>query len=210
MGVEMTVQRRPPFWRRQFYVHAIQKTFAIYFGVYLFAYSLLVFGLALFVPHLITALKLYLPLPIEQRAMAASQFLALAETVGPALVAIIIGSALFSIYLTHRLAGPLYRFEQHANALAQGDLSIRIKLRRGDELQELASMINKTVTQMDTALGEIVHLQVTREAALQAIIVRLKTRPGSDPESLHDLELMLKAGQQINSVLNRFRISPRS
>jgi methyl-accepting chemotaxis protein len=206
---EAVQQNRPPLWKRRFYVHAIQKTYAIYLGAYLFAYSFLVFGLAFFVPQLIRALKLYLPLPIEQRALAASEFLAFAETMGPAVVALIIGSALFSIYLTHRLAGPLYRFERHAADLAQGNLSLRIRLRYNDELQELARMINETVEKLDGTLGEIRDREASRQASLKRVLEKLKGVGSPDHQALQQLELTLKEGEHISDLLKRFKLSSR-
>ncbi|MFT7676334.1 MAG: signal transduction histidine kinase [Planctomycetota bacterium] len=46
------------------------------------------------------------------------------------------------ILLTHRIAGPVYRFEQHFSALARGEDPGRCKIRSGDELQELCELIN--------------------------------------------------------------------
>src|SRR2546429_9555289 len=37
---EYSPKRRPPFWKRRFYVHEIQKTFAIWLGLALVSYSL--------------------------------------------------------------------------------------------------------------------------------------------------------------------------
>jgi methyl-accepting chemotaxis protein len=207
---EAVQQNRPPIWRRRFYVHAIQKTYAIYLATYLFAYSLLVFGLAFFVPQFIRALKLYLPLPIEQRAVAATEFLAFAETMGPAVFALIIGSALFSIYLTHRLAGPLYRFERHAADLAEGDLSLRIRLRQGDELQELARMINETIEKLDGTLAEIRDREVSRQTGLKRTLEKLKGAASPDHQVLQQLELSLKEGELIGDLLRRFKLSQRS
>jgi methyl-accepting chemotaxis protein len=206
---EAVQQNRPPIWRRRFYVHAIQKTYAIYLATYLFAYSLLVFGLSFFIPQFIRALKLYLPLPIEQRAVAATEFLAFAETMGPAVLALIVGSALFSIYLTHRLAGPLYRFERHAANLAQGDLSLRIRLRQGDELQELARMINETVERLDGTLADIRDRERTRQAGLTRMLQKLKRDGTPDVQSIQQLEVVLKEGEHISDLLQRFKLSQR-
>lgn len=44
--------------------------------------------------------------------------------------------------LTHRVAGPLIRITNTLQQLAAGDYSIRIKLRKGDSLTEVADAIN--------------------------------------------------------------------
>lgn len=53
--------------------------------------------------------------------------------------------ALFAIGLvmTHRIAGPIHRFEGFFEQLAGGQRPVPVRLRKGDELQELARLINR-------------------------------------------------------------------
>jgi len=44
--------------------------------------------------------------------------------------------------LTHRVAGPFYRFEKTVDEMSKGDLSVKIGLREKDEGKELAEKIN--------------------------------------------------------------------
>ncbi|MCX5715654.1 MAG: methyl-accepting chemotaxis protein [Candidatus Omnitrophica bacterium] len=48
-----------------------------------------------------------------------------------------------SIILSHRIAGPLYRIEKYISAVAKGDFSEKLTLRKKDELKDLAFMINE-------------------------------------------------------------------
>src|SRR5438309_11848334 len=136
-------KKRPPLWKRRFYVHKIQRTYAIWFGLFMFFSALLVFGLAFLVRCVPPPLKLASSLPLAERATAANQFLVVAQTIWPALVVLIPAAAVLSIYLTHRLAGPLFRFEQAARELIRGNLALRIRLRKRDELHELAGLLNQ-------------------------------------------------------------------
>lgn len=49
---------------------------------------------------------------------------------------------IITIVLTHKIAGPLYRFEQTLKAMGERKLNQRIYLRTGDEGQELGRLIN--------------------------------------------------------------------
>lgn len=49
---------------------------------------------------------------------------------------------LMSLYVSHRFAGPIHRFEKSAQAVASGDLTHRVSLRTGDELLELQEEFN--------------------------------------------------------------------
>lgn len=50
--------------------------------------------------------------------------------------------AAVSLFVTHRIAGPLYRLARSMDMVAAGDLTRRIHLRRSDELQETAAAFN--------------------------------------------------------------------
>ena len=50
---------------------------------------------------------------------------------------------IISAILSHKMAGPVYRFEQTCKAIAKGDFSQRVHLRKGDRLQELQVEFNK-------------------------------------------------------------------
>lgn len=47
------------------------------------------------------------------------------------------------LIMTHRVAGPIYRFEVFFNQLLGGKRPKDIVLRKGDELQEMCQMINR-------------------------------------------------------------------
>ncbi len=202
-------KKRPLLWRRRFYVHKIQRTYAIWFGLFMFFSALLVFGLAFLVPFIPPALKLASPLPLAERARAANQFLVLAETVTvwPALAVLIPAAAVFSIYLTHRLAGPLFRFEQTARELIRGNLALRIRLRKGDELHELAGLLNEVLDTIEPAFREIRESEAHVREAVSWIMDEMRKQPSVNREALNRLEIALKGSQRINETLKRFQLS---
>ena len=51
----------------------------------------------------------------------------------------------FSIIFSHRIAGPVYRLEHTLDMVIKGEDVRDIKLRKGDELQELAARINDLI-----------------------------------------------------------------
>lgn len=67
---------------------------------------------------------------------------------------------LFSIYLSHKIAGPLYRLEKDVKALAQdGDLTRVFRLRKRDEMQGMAEALNGLVNGFRTKLLESASLR---------------------------------------------------
>ena len=61
---------------------------------------------------------------------------------GVALASIIVVGYLH-LRMTHRVAGPLYRIRQHLGHVRDGDLALRVVLRQGDELQDMAQSFNE-------------------------------------------------------------------
>jgi len=51
----------------------------------------------------------------------------------------------FSIIFSHRIAGPIYRFEQTLDKLIQGEDVEYIRLRKNDELKGLAAKLNDLI-----------------------------------------------------------------
>lgn len=49
----------------------------------------------------------------------------------------------YVISLGHRFFGPIVPLSSHIDKLISGDYSARVKLRKGDELHELADKLNK-------------------------------------------------------------------
>jgi methyl-accepting chemotaxis protein len=78
-----------------------------------------------------------------------------------------------SMFLTHRFAGPLYRFEKSVEEMTRGNFAFEIKLRSKDEAKELAEMINTFNMTLSSRLKEIrdiaedlsIHLADARSSA---------------------------------------------
>lgn len=48
-----------------------------------------------------------------------------------------------TVFLTHRISGPLYRLNASIKAMADGDFSFRVILRKKDDAKELAESLNR-------------------------------------------------------------------
>lgn len=59
-----------------------------------------------------------------------------------------------SIFVSHKIAGPVYRFEESAKTIASGDFSLRIRLRKSDELHDLADAFNRMSESLESIVKE--------------------------------------------------------
>ncbi len=71
--------------------------------------------------------------------------------VGVFLVVIQIG--LLTIFFSHKVAGPVYRFEKVCNNIIKGIYTDEIRLRQGDEMQNLARLFNEALRCTRERLG---------------------------------------------------------
>jgi len=58
---------------------------------------------------------------------------------------VIIEMVFLTIYFSHKIAGPVYRLEKSCHAVLEGDFTTVIRLRRGDEMQNLAHLMNNVI-----------------------------------------------------------------
>ena len=60
-----------------------------------------------------------------------------------------------SIFLTHKVAGPIFKLTQYMEALKKGDFSVRIGFRKFDELHYLEKHFNDLASTLDTSLSQM-------------------------------------------------------
>ena len=79
---------------------------------------------------------------------------------------------IFSILLSHRVAGPINRIVQGISQIGEGDIGVKIKLRKGDELLDLAEGIN----QITDKIGAMVNEQKAGLTQIRGRVTDLKSR----------------------------------
>jgi two-component system phosphate regulon sensor histidine kinase PhoR len=99
----------------------------------------------------------------------AEQVRDLRRAVAVALALAFLLTAFLSAALSAPLAGPLNEVMDAARRFAQGDLSARSRVRRGDELGELARIINRSADQLQQRITEIARDRGRTEAILSAM-----------------------------------------
>ena len=57
----------------------------------------------------------------------------------------ILSTFILGVFITHRIAGAIYRMQKDSVAIGNGDLSLAIRLREKDELHDVAGDINNMV-----------------------------------------------------------------
>jgi len=70
----------------------------------------------------------------------------------------------FSLFLSHFIAGPIYRFEKTFEEMRSGNLGVIVRLRKRDEFQEAADLLNQALASLRG------KLQKERDAANIALV----------------------------------------
>jgi methyl-accepting chemotaxis protein len=112
------------------------------------------------------------------------------------------------IWVSHRIAGPLYRFEHILAEVGGGDLTQRYKLRDKDQLTELAEGMTQFTDSMDGKLGDI--KTKVREISKQVSGIQSAVTAGRPPDQREMENLMSGVSQNIQEleeVLNYFKTS---
>jgi nitrogen fixation/metabolism regulation signal transduction histidine kinase len=73
--------------------------------------------------------------------------------------------ALLTIFFSHKLAGPVYRFEKICNSLVKGNYTEKIFLRKGDEMQNLATLFNEVIRTSNERLCALRDAKTEEEKA---------------------------------------------
>lgn len=106
--------------------------------ILLLAYTITLISMV-FIPYII---DLASGGPLAQQEEAARTFLALHSRIWPGVVAAILLFSILSIYISHQVAGPVYRIKKGMGKILEGDLVSPIQLRRRDDLKDLAECTN--------------------------------------------------------------------
>ena len=191
--------------RRQFYVHKIQRKNLLFGTILLLTYTFI-----LIVSMFLSPASIPMPnAPLAEKKETVNQFIVLVYRFWPAFSISFILSLILGLFLTHRLAGPLYRFEQTIKAILSGDLSVRIRLREKDEFQELALLLNQAIVEIDQRLRAIETKGHQLEERLDAVLAELDQQPQGQVIA-QELEPVRNLHSELMVLIKRFQLSSPS
>lgn len=122
----------------------------------------------------------------ENMAAAEDRKVALSILGGIGVMILLLG--LTGIVITHKMAGPIYKMKRLLREVADGDLSIKPGLRKGDEFQDLSEVFSEMVlTLREQQAEEIADLDAAIEGARSAGL------KGADLQGLTDLRARMQS-----------------
>jgi len=88
---------------------------------------------------------------------SAQTFLVLAKRLIPAIILVLVLFVIHQILVTHKICGPLVNFSHTFKKLAEGDLTRKVYLRRGDYLTKECDKINIMIDGLSDILKHLVE-----------------------------------------------------
>jgi methyl-accepting chemotaxis protein len=138
----MNIQKRKNYYIDKHFQTKYMLLTILLLLTYTFAFIIIIFS-----PSMLT---LYLDYPLAEKAAAARVLLLLHSTVWPGIGGVILLFGAVSIFISHKIAGPLYRLKRSISQITEGNLDVKIKLRKWDDLKDLAEHVNTLAEELRT------------------------------------------------------------
>lgn len=108
--------------------------------------------------------------PLQEQAQIARMLLNMHNSSWPILVAMILLMSLGTIFMTHRVAGPVYRLKRVLAEASAGNLDVELVLREKDDLKELVQHVNVLLAD----LKDVVHVLHDNQATVSFCIKEIE------------------------------------
>jgi methyl-accepting chemotaxis protein len=191
-------------YSRRLIVKDFQRRFVLV-NLFFVCLALLAFVILLFGPMLPALFDSNVP--FEEQALVAATFLGLHGRVWLALAVVLLGGLLHLSIVSHRVAGPLVRINRIIRAAGAGDVSMRVKVRSTDYLQEEAASLDRMFLCLRRKIGAAKGRSNRLEAALHEL--RSAIAHGSDDTAPRALEAVEEHARRLQEHLETFRTVPK-
>ena len=158
-------QGKKPYTRSHYFIKKnFQTKFILKFCLLLLAGVIVSTGLLfLFSQDTLTSSFQNSKLVIENTAMAILPTIIYTSLITLALLAI--ATIIITLFISHRIAGPMFRFEKELKEIGEGNLTKKVFLRKKDQAEELADSINAMTASLH---GKVIHIRNRLEQILES------------------------------------------
>jgi len=143
------VKRKQVFINKDF-----QTRFIVKFCLILVLGGLISIGLTLFnTQDTLTSSYTDSKLVIQNTSLAIMPSVIYTTLITTALVGLIV--IMVTLLVSHKIAGPMFRFEKDIDRISKGDLKSRINIRKGDQFKEIATSLNAMIEKLNEDVADI-------------------------------------------------------
>jgi len=144
-----------PVKRRQVYINRdFQTRFILKFCLILILGGAISIGLTLFnTQETLTSSFSNSKLVIQNTSLAIMPSVIYTTLISTLVIGLIV--ILVTLLASHKIAGPMFRFERDIDKISTGDLKSRIDIRKGDQFQAIAASLNKMIDSLNNKFSDI-------------------------------------------------------
>ncbi len=190
------------------YLIAKDIQFRIIFSTLIYFFSVVILVVSLALSPLIYDMLSSDSMEIQHQA--AQNFLVVIKWLIPTVLVISILIFIHHVIVTHRIYGPMYKFSQVFKKISQGDLSLKVFIRRKDYLHNECNEINEVIAGLAAIIARVQTGQDNLMTTLEGHAARFMESESTktDPPSL---DAILTAARTVRDELAVFKLpsSPR-
>ena len=121
------------------------------------------------------------------------------------IVLIGIATTITVMYISHRIAGPLFRIEKSLEDISKGDLTQKIKLRSTDEINRTAERINKTTRTFKSQMTKIKKMSKETNAIYEKLVSSLNEHDVLSEKIVSDIQDVFDKKQELDREIEFFK-----
>lgn len=186
--------------RRIYFIEkSFQARFILKFCVIVACGGLLTIGIIYFFAKQSTTVSF-----VDSRAVVKStaDFLMpiLLQTVIIVMIFVSLATIAVTLFVSHKMAGPLYRFKEVMDALGEGDFLSDFKIRKPDQLQDFAVAFNDMIKKMREQINTLKEASQTLQKKLDSISE--SDVPSQKKANLNELK---NISAELNKTISRLK-----
>lgn len=166
----------------------------------------------LFIIFAIFLVTLFIPLAIEldrfmltsaRKGRMLNELLSLHLLVWPPILGALVVLAIHSVFLSHRVAGPLNQFRRLFRAIAEGNLCVWANVRKHDYLAKEADSMNEMITNLRMRIKGIEEQHKEARAGLTQLKQAIDS--GSTQDMKQNMEGVEARMERLKGYLDQFK-----
>lgn len=190
-------QRKNYFIEKRF-----QLKYMLLTMILLLVYSF-IFVIIIFAPYMLT---LYFDYPLAEKAEAARALLLLNAKVWPGIGVVILLFGAVSIFISHKVAGPLFRLKKTLSQVTEGNLNVLVKLRKWDDLQDLADHLNILIEELRTFVTTLKNDYDLLSEYILELEHKIETKLLTEESGREIINKVQASRKNIEAALDKFNI----
>jgi methyl-accepting chemotaxis protein len=189
--------------RRNYFIEKKFQTKYILLTVLMLLSFSFLFLVVIFAPYILT---LYFDYPLVEKADAARVLLLLDSTIWPWLGGAIVFFGVISVFVSHKVAGPVYRMKKSLSQVAAGDLGVVIKLRKWDDLQDLAEHINELTEELRTFVNTLKNDYNLLSGYIKELEQKIESKALTEESGREIIKKVEERRKNIETTFRKFNI----